>query len=324
MIELTKWNLQLFAEGGGDAGAGDAGSAGSEAEVLPGDVLEDGTVVDARLASSMRENADRYPTHKRMPNAQGQKQQGPGGQQAQQDQGSEPTPEEWAEAKKRFAKFYGDDVKGAVKDRFKNQEDANKKLESMQPMLKALMKRTGVSTVEELQNLIENDDGMYQEEADAAGMPVEAYKKMVKLQQEHDEAVANAQRAEEQRKNREHIEGLYRQAEELKQLFPDFDLDKEMENEEFFRMTAPGGFTVKQAFYALHGEELGPQLMAYGVQQGKDQITRSIQANARRPVEGASMSASRGIDPHVDPRGLTDKQYDEIVNRVRRGERITF
>lgn len=324
MIELKKWNLQLFAEGGGDAGAGDGGDAGSEADVRPGDVLEDGTVVDARLASSMRENADRYPTHKRMANAQGQPQQGASGQQVQPDQGSEPTPEEWAEVKKRFAKFYGDDVKGAVKDRFKNQADANEKLQSMQPMLEALMKRTGAESVEELQQLIENDDSMYQEEADAAGMPVEAYKNMMKLQKEHDQLVAEAKRAEEQQKNREHIAGLYQQAEELKKFFPDFDLDKEMQNEEFFRMTAPGGFTVKQAFYALHGEELGPQLMAYGVQQGKEQISRSIQANARRPVEGASMAASRSIDAHVDPKGLTDKQYDDIVNRVRRGERITF
>lgn len=324
MIERTKWNLQLFAEGGGDAGAGDGGEAGSEAEVRPGDVLEDGTVVDARLASSMRENADRYPTHKRMANAQGQPRQGASGQQAPKDQGSEPTPEEWAEAKKRFAKFYGDDVKGAVKDRFKNQADASEKLNAMQPMLEALMKRTGAESVEELQQLIENDDSMYQEEADAAGMPVEAYKNMVKLQKEHDQLVAAAEKAEQQQKHREHFADLHRQAEELKQLFPDFDLEKEMQNEKFFRMTAPGAFSVEEAFYALHGKELGPQLMAYGVQQGKDQISRSIQANARRPVEGASMAASRSIEPHVDPKGLTDKQYDDIVNRVRRGERITF
>ena len=114
MIEKRRLDLQLFTEGGSATDGGEGG--GSEAEVQIGDVLEDGTVVDANLASSMRENADMYPTRKRAAHAQGQQQSGESGQQAAN--GEEPTPEEWAEAKKRFAKFYGNDVQSAVKDRW--------------------------------------------------------------------------------------------------------------------------------------------------------------------------------------------------------------
>ena len=314
MFETRKLDLQLFTEGGSAAGGGEG--EGSEAEVQAGDTLEDGTVVDANLASSMRENADMYPTRKRAAHAQGQQRTGESGQQA--EAGEEPTPEEWAEAKKRFAKFYGNDVQSAVKDRFKNQADANQKLESMNPMLEALMKKTGAESVEELQDLIMNDDSLYQEEADAAGMPVEQYKAFKKLQDEHDQMVAREQKQAQQLQMQQHIAGVRQQAEELKRMFPGFDLDQEMQNEDFVRMTAPGGYSVEQAFYALHGRDLFPQMMAYGVQTGKEQIARSIQANQARPIEGASMRGAAGASVRLDAESMTDERYEEIKRRTLR------
>ena len=315
MFEKRRLDLQLFTEGGSATGGGEG--EGSEAEVQIGDVLEDGTVVDANLASSMRENADMYPNVKRAAHAQGQKQQSAESSQ-QAAGGEEPTQEEWAEAKKRFAKFYGNDIQSAVKDRFKNQTDAKQKLESMDPMIKALMKKTGAESVEELQDLIVNDDSLYQEEADAAGMPVEQYKSMMKLQQEHDQLVAEKQRAQEREQFQQHFAGLRQQAEEMKGMFPGFDLDTEMKNEEFRKMTAPGGVSVKQAFFALHGDELIPQLMAYGVQTGKDQISRSIQANQARPIEGASMRGSANASVRIDSDSMSEDRYEEIKRRTLR------
>lgn len=314
MFEKRRLDLQLFTEGGSATGGGEGG--GSEAEVQIGDVLEDGTVVDANLASSMRENADMYPTRKRAAHAQGQQPTGESSQQAVG--GEEPTEQEWAEAKKRFAKFYGNDVQSAVKDRFKNQEDANEKLKRMEPTMKALMKMTHAESIEELQDLIANDDRLYQEEADAAGMPVEQYKNMMRLQEEHDQLVAEKQQAEERQALQQHVAGIRQQAEELKQLFPGFDLDAEMLNPEFIKMTSPGGVSVKQAFFALHGEELLPQLMAYGVQIGKNQISRAIQANQSRPIEGASLRGPAGASVRIDNESMTDERYEEIKRRTLR------
>lgn len=313
MIYKRRLDLQLFTEGGGATGGGE-GDGGSEADVRIGDTLEDGTVVDANLASSMREEADMYPTRKRTARAQGQQQNGESGQQAAE--GDEPTPEEWAEAKKRFAKFYGNDVHEAVNNRFKNQSDATKKLEGMQPMLDQLMKSTGAESVEELQQLIM--DRQYEEEADAAGVPVETYKRMAQLQQEHDAMVKQQQETQERQQMQAHVSGIMQQAEELKQLFPGFDLDKEMQNPDFVRMTSPGGVSVKQAFYALHGDELVPQLMAFGVQTGKDQVSRSLQVNKARPVEGASLRGSAGASVRLDEDSMSDERYEQIKQKVLR------
>ena len=308
MIYARKLDLQLFTEGGSAAGGGDTGE-GSTAEVRVGDTLEDGTVVDENLASSMNgEDADMYPTRKRSTNAQGGQQNGAKGQQA--PAGEEPTPEEWAEAKKRFAKFYGDDVHNAVNTRFKNQADATKQLEGMQPMLQELMKTTGAESIEELQQLVLNRK--YEEEAEAAGVPTEQYMHMKQLEQEHEAMVQQQQRAQEQQQLQQHVAGIRQQAEELKQLFPGFNLDQEMQNPEFIKMTSPGGISVKQAFFALHGDDLVPQLMAYGVQQGKDQVSRSIQANQARPTEGASLRGSTGASVRLDSDNMSDERYEEI------------
>jgi hypothetical protein len=314
MITKRRLDLQLFTEGGSAAGGGE-GDGGSEAEVQVGDTLEDGTIVDANLASSMREEADMYPTRKRAAHAQGQQQNGESGQQA--SEGDEPTPEEWAAAKKRFARFYGDDVHNAVKDRFKNQSDATKQLESIRPMLTELMESTGAESLEELQSMVL--DRRYEEEADAAGVPVEQYKRMKELEAEHEQRIEADRKQEQNQRLVQHIKGLHQQAEELQKLFPGFDLMKEIhENEEFRRMTAPGGFSVKQAYYATHGDELIPQLMAYGVQTGKDQISRNLQANQARPVEGASMRGSAGASVRLDADSMSDERYEEIKRRTLR------
>ena len=75
---------------------------------------------------------------------------------------------------------------------------------------------------------------------------------------------------------------------------------------------------MKQAFFALHGEELIPQLMAYGVQTGKEQISKSIQANQSRPIEGASLRGSAGASVRLDDENMSDERYEEIKRRTLR------
>ena len=55
----------------------------------------------------------------------------------------------------------------------------------------------------------------------------------------------------------EHIRGLERQGELLRQQVPEFDLRAELQNPVFFRLTAPGmGIPLEDAYYAVHRKEL--------------------------------------------------------------------
>lgn len=316
MIHNRKLDLQLFTEGGASADAGEGG-AGSEAEVRIGDVLEDGTVVDANLANSMREDADMYPALKQGALAQGQPAEGESDRQASGgESGDEPTPEEWADAKKRFAKYYGTDVRNAVNDRFKNQKDVSGELEKYKRTTALLMKKAGVDNFDEFSQLVEDDDSIYEQEAEERGMTTEQLKTIKKLEEENSRLNAERQRAEEQQTLQKHVAGVRAQAEELQKLFPNFSLEEEMKNPDFIRLTKPGGISVKQAFFALHGEEMVPQLMAYGVQQGKNQISRSIQANQARPIEGASRRGPVNVKPHINTENMSDEEYEAIKRRT--------
>jgi len=318
-------NPQLFAdEGAAAAPAGGGAEAGTAAEsgtaeqtVNVGDTLSDGSQVqDPQVAAAMNKRLKQHPELRDAFFGQKAEQQIQGQQQMPAE---EPTPEQWAEAKKKFAKFYGDDVKSAVKDRFKNQEDANAKLENVQPMLDALMKKLDVDNVDDLRDMILNDDSLYEEDAEKAGMSVEGYKRFKQLQDEHDQAIANQQKAEQQQQFQNHIIGLKQQADELRKIFPSFDFDSEIQNnEEFFRLTSPDyGLTVEQAYYALHGKEMIPQLLAYGMQRAQSQMGNTIQAQRARPAEGAMNGKNpAAAEPRIDPRKLSrpeQKKYKELI-----------
>lgn len=338
-MDLYVMNLQLFAEEGAAAapagGGAEAGTAAVQATAEPsvynpGDTLPDGTqVANARVAAALNRQMKRHP-EMRANLGQVQSAPQPAAQPApgaQQTPAGEPTIEDrWTELKKgEYKEQYARDVQAAIKDRFKNQADLQERLDAIQPTLDVLMKKTGAESVEELNKLIAEDDSIYQEEADAAGMPVDKYREMVRLQKEHDEAIASEKRLREQVANRDRFAELHRQGEDLKQMFPDFDLMKEMENEAFRNMTMSGQLTVEQAFYALHGKELTPQLMAYGMQRARQQMGQTIQATGQRPQEGAMRGrTTAAAEPKINPASLTRKEREMYKQMARRGIPVSF
>ena len=132
---------------------------------------------------------------------------------------------------------------------------------------------------------------------------------------------ANAQR---EAALRQHFARLNRQGEELKKTFPDFDLMREMQNPAFVRMTAPGtGVSVKDAFYAVHGEDIQRESMQYAAVQAGRRIAASVQAGASRPVENG-IQAAAPVMIGVDIRGMNKKQREEYRRRIQNGEVINF
>lgn len=331
---MRKWKLclTLFGEGDGAAAAPGSESAQTLSAVVntpqAGDTLQDGTKVDSRLAERMEKQRKRHPERKmQIATAQSNT---PAEQQGQQQ--NQQIEDEWSQAKKgRFAEQYGRDVQAAVAERFKNQQDnaqlyqeARSQLDGMKPMLDALMQKTGAKSIDELKNAILDDDSLYEEDAEKMGMTVEAYKSFKKLQEANEALRAQEEQNQQQMMLRSHLEDLARQGETLKATFPDFDLQKELENPVFFRLTAPNsGLTVEQAYYAVHHAELAPQAMAAGIRKAQTQISQSLQANANRPVEGA-MQNTAAADITMDPRKMTREQREEIKRQVRMGKKIVF
>lgn len=314
------------AETAGSAQAAETDAAETAGPIRAGDTLPNGQKVpSARVAAELERQMKRHPELRKV-YGQAAQAQPVQPQQAQAPAASEQDTIQarWEAAKKgEFRELYGQDVQRAVQDRFKNQDDAKQKLDGMQPMLDALMKKAGVETVEELQQLILDDDSLYEDEAEAAGMTVERYKEFKALQEEHDRRAQQDAENQERAFWNDHFSKLAAQAEELKKTFPDFDLRREMENETFRRLTMPGsGVSVEDAYYTIHRKELGPQIMAFGMNRAREQMGQTLQAQHARPAEGAMRSQGQvAADMKVDFSKLSRKERDEYRRLVHAGKK---
>lgn len=328
-------NLQQFA--GEEAAAAPAPAGGAETAtaagaetaapagpVMAGEQLADGqTVKNAQVAAALDRQMKRHPELRNV--------YGKGQPEAPAPAAAAPAEksveERWAEAKKgEFASLYGRDVQNAVQDRFRNQENYRDKLEKLEPALKVLRERAGVASNEDLAKQILDDDSLYEEEANKRGMTIPAYKEMVQLEaQMHQMQEAEARRQENQR-YQQHFSRLQEQARAMAEIFPDFDLQRELQNPRFFRMTSPeGGVSVEDAYYAIHHRELAPQMMAYGMQRARVQMGQTIQARGNRPAEGAMKTQGQAAaEVRIDPRNMTRAERAEIKRQVRMGKRVSF
>lgn len=344
MRKTWKLNLRLFGEGGGAAGGAGAGNAGdSSADGTTAtegvQILSDGTRVDQRLAERMEKQRARHPekyagiasrqaeTGEQATGNQEKAETAGQGNGAAAQAGSAKTPEQEFDEliKGKYAKQYQQRIQNTISERFKNQADNKAELDALKPMLDALAKQNGIKAGDwkALSEKILDDDSLYEEEAEEKGMTIEGLKTFKRMENQYEEMRQREQESQEQMMIRNHLQNLANQGEELKKIFPNFDLMTELNNPQFRRMTAPdGGCTVEQAYYALHYREIAPQAMAAGVQKAQRQIAQSIQANAARPVEGAIQGSTAAAEVHVSPRQMTRAQREELKMRWRRGEDI--
>ena len=191
-------------------------------------------------------------------------------------------------------------IQAAIQQRFRNQQDYKAKLDAYQPILDALKERYG--------------RGQEEPEKIAARMQEET------AGQKAEEARANMQRAAIRR----HFASLAFQAEEMKRQFPDFDLMREMHHPAFLSMTAPGkGISVKDAFYAVHGEELQRDSMRYAARAASQRIAASVRAGASRPVENG-LTEPGPVHVGIDIDRMDKATREAYRQRIRNGELINF
>ena len=196
---IRKLNLQLFAEGG-EGGAGDANS---------------GTVAESKgVLSQVRygKTADQTP-----------------------DQ------QESKDARARFEEL----IKGEYKDaftqrtqdiidkRFKETKVLESYRDDVSPIIDTLYRKYGVSDIQGLKDAIDNDDSYWEAEAEQEGLTVEQYKNKRKLEAENNQF----RRQQEQQVRENQARQQYRQwvaeGEEVKKMYPQFDLATECQNKDF-------------------------------------------------------------------------------------------
>lgn len=292
MNDFLKLNLQLFGEGGGDGGEGSADSTQEASESLDGVIYgKEDVAADATDEQTAAEKA----------------------------------PDKRAEfdalTKGEYKKEFNDRVETLIKARLADErKSATKKQE---PLNQLLCMKYGVDPKSDnlskaLLEAIENDNSIWEQEAMERGLTVEQFKHVRALEQQN----AEFQRMAEQQQNEEKINAMVQDAEELKQIYPEFDLDVEMNNPDFVDLIA-ANIPVRTAFEVIHKDEIMEGAMRYTANIIQQKTVNDIRARGTRPKENG-MSATASATYKRSVADLSDADIDEVASRVLRGERISF
>ena len=244
-----------------------------------------------------------------------------------------PAEDEWDTLiKGKYKDQFGKAVADAVNKRFKNQKDLQGQIDAIDPIIRAVAERYEVKAdangripIEALSDKVLNDNALYEKEAFERGMSVEDLKQIKTLERENAQLKRATQMSAEQRE----WEELVAQGENVKQMYPSFDMDVEMQNPQFGRLLATlkgSGFgdPVRLAYETVHRDEIMGGAMEYAVKQTEQKIANSIQSGMSRPQENGTAKVAAGAPTALDPSRLSKAQIDDIKQRAARGERITF
>lgn len=223
-----------------------------------------------------------------------------------------------------YKDIFTERTQGIIDRRFKETKNLEAKLQAQTPILDMLMSKYKISDgdVNKLTKAIEQDDTYWEEAAEEAGLTVEQYKTVQKLEREN----AELRRAEEYRAGQQRAEQQlnewYRQGEELKKIYPDFDFRNEVANQNFLGMLK-AGLPVQKAYEVMHIDELVNGAAKVAAQKAEQQTVARVREKASRPAENGISSQSASLIKS-DVSSLTKADRAEIARRVARGERITF
>lgn len=344
MNENFEMNLQMFGEGSAGGDGGQTAPTGSAPEAAIEQPTGRSRRRESRLAGV---SYGRQETPQVAPAAQGGQGQQPAHQPVEQPagrQGDHPAgqpgqpgsrPDFESLIKGEYKTDFEKRVQGIMGERLKKSREQEA---AVAPIIDMLTQRYGLEVDEdgrcdlgELGRRISSDTSYLEEEALEKGLPTDVVAKLHTLenlqkQSEREKRKAEMQRQfmEQQRQVRGHFEGLQQQAEEVKKLYPGFDLNAELGNKAFVEMTKPGSsIDVLTAYRALHHDELAGAEMKYAVEKSAQKISASVAANSRRPAENG-LGASVAMTSKTDPESLGRDDFREIRKRVARGEKIVF
>lgn len=286
-----RWDLQLFAgEGassGGDGGDGSstsgeaAGTDSMESLGIPKEKLEKYRSAKARQA--VKPQVEEPAVEPEAP---------------EQDDAAAPEEEKasqapnWDEAIKNPE--FNQRIQDIVQRRVANMRGT---IDALTPALETLGQKYGMDVsdvskpdfISALVEKINSDDSYFENRAEEMGSSPETARKVFQAELAEKRRETSAQ----EEMLRRHFDDLTRQGEILKQKYPDFDLQRELEDPRFRRMTAPGGgWNVEQAFNAVHHDEIMKAAQEATARQAAQAISNNIQSGKNLPAENGSVQRS--------------------------------
>ena len=303
---MRRYGLQLFAEGGEGGNGGEGAAASGENAPAAGEArLRELGVPESVLQKRASRRAKMAPAAQQAePEPQPQEQQAAAAEEQTPEESNteEKQPEQEAPARMTWDQImadpeYNQQMQQTIQARLRTAKAAEDQLSKLSPAIELLARKYGLDAknldADALTQAISNDDQYYEDRALEMGVPVATAKMIDQAERDNQRRQEEQAAQQQQQMFQEHIRNLQAQGEVLKQTFKNFDLNAELRNPAFARMTSPQvGLSVEDAYYAVHRREIQQASMQVTAQKTAEQMANAIRSGQNRPVEnGTSVQA---------------------------------
>jgi hypothetical protein len=298
MLKKLWLNLQLFADGGGDGG--DGGSASASV----GEAVREETSGEIEIPAFIPEKAKKtYQKAVKKHSGSTTNATTENSDNAQTTNGQSTTDKiPYKDLIK--SDDYKDDHKAymdeTIGERLKKYKGIEEQLAKQKEMLDAVATKYGINPDDEnfnaiLKEKIDADDSYYENYAMEHDISNEEARQIVTMQRKAERY--DAEKAEQERveQARQQIMTLRQNAEKTKKLFPDFDLDAEMQNEQFRRLCAATNGDTTAAYKTCHWDEIVPATVQMASKKIQAQTAQAVASNQARPIENGLSSAAPSV-----------------------------
>ena len=253
---------------------------------------------------------------------------------AEANNATEPTPEQrqadfdaFIEQNKDLydAKFKGEYSERFEKDfsrRFRDHKTLENNFRQNDEIMQLLAQKYGVNDIDGIKKAVMDDYSGLEDEASAQGLTVEQLREVHELRARADAEKRRADMLYGQQMADQQYRKWTMEATELKSIYPEFDLRKEMENPKFEELLR-AGIPVQHAYEVAHLDAIKQNNAISVASQTSKATADNIRARGNRPKENAG-SATPGVVYKSDVSKLTPKERREIARRAARGEKISF
>ena len=226
--------------------------------------------------------------------------------------------------KGKYKQQFDGRVHSIMQNRFKNAQDAKDVAAKWQGATAALAAMYGIDGTDPdaLKDAIEKDDGLFSAQAEAQGLTPEQFRENLRLRMDAQTGRNMQEQMRIEAEKQAKFQRWESEAAELTEIFPNFDLAYELENEAFLD-GLNRGLSVRDAFFVAHMDEIVAGSNAAAKSEATQKVVDNFNQRAARPAENGA-SHKPAVIRKTDPSKFTDADLDEIARRSRRGETIRF
>lgn len=203
-------------------------------------------------------------------------------------------------------------------------QNLQKQVDDSRGILDSLYTRYQVEdgNLEALSKALNEDNSYWAQAAEEAGMSVDQYRRTQELERKMDRMEREQRESQRSAAMQQQMAQWESEAEAMLADYPDFDLSAEVQNSTFMALLR-NGFPMKNAYESAHVGDLVQKAARDAAQEAEKKVADSVRAKGSRPAENGTQQQA-GFTVKTDVSKLTGKEIEDLVERARRGERITF